>query len=73
MQYVILDRAESGETRLTIHLYGHKIDHTECVSPCIILRVREKNRLGSHTYAACSINNASQLYTSRLLHKITVK
>ena len=45
MHYAMLDRAESGETRLTIHLYGHTIDHTECGSPFIILRVRESNRL----------------------------
>ena len=62
MHYTMLDRAKSGETRLTIHLYGHTIDHTECGSPCIKLRMRETNRLGSHTYAARSINNAPQLY-----------
>ena len=62
MYSAMLDQAESGETRLTIHLYGHTIDHTECKSPCIKLRVRETNRLGSHTYAAHSINNAPQLH-----------
>ena len=49
MHYAMLDQAESGETRLTIHLYGDTIDHTECGSPCIILSVRESNLLGSHT------------------------
>ena len=73
MHYTMLDRAESGETRFTIHIYGHTTDHTECGSPCIILRVRESNALGSHTYSARSINNAPQLHTSRLLHIITVK
>ena len=73
MHYAMLDRAESGETRLTIHLYGHTIDHMECGSPYILLRVRESNRLRSHTYAARSVNNAPQLHTSRLLHIITVK
>ena len=70
MHYAMLDRAESGETRLTIHLYGHTIDHTECGSPCNILRVSESNGLGSYTYAARSINNAPQLHTSKLLHII---
>ena len=73
MHYSMLDRAESGETRLTIHLYGHTIDHTECESPCIILRVKESNRLGSHTYTACSINNAPQLHTSKLANNSEVK
>ena len=76
MHYAMLYRAESGETRFTIHLYGHTVDHTECGSSFIKLRARETISLGSHTYAARSINNAPQLHiyiyiyiviTSRLL------
>ena len=59
--YAMLDRVEGGEIGLTIHFYGHTIDHTECGSPCIILRVRALNQLGSHTCTARSINNAPRL------------
>ena len=64
MHYAMLDRAENGETKLTLHLYGHTIDR---------MCVRESNTLGSHVCTAHSINNAPQLHTSRLLHIITVK
>ena len=61
MHYTMLDRAESGETRLTIHLYGHTIDNTECGSPCIQLCVKESNYLRSHTCTVNIINNAQQV------------
>ena len=66
----MLDRAESGETGLTIHVYEHTLDYKECGSPCIRVHMTELNQVGSHTCAAHSINNAPQLhiYTSKLLH-----
>ena len=70
MHYAMLDRAESGETRLNIHLYGHTIDHTEYGSPCIKLRVRETNRLGIVKTLTVRTNLQTLSQNKMLMHRI---